>query len=280
MNYANYNGLISVCREWLKTLPEFDVYVGIPRSGCIPALIIALYRNKPFMTLQEFLLGLEPKYGKRYRESREIKKVLILDDSFYSGMTWMEAKKQIEEKHLQIKYDIHYGAVFTSSKVNTHNFHSAMEIPQPRAFEWNILAHDPQIRHACFDMDGVLCVAPTPEQNDDGPAYEAFIKATKPLYKPYLPIKAIITCRLEKYRQMTQDWLREQGIQYEQLIMMPYPTARERQEAGRHAEYKAEKFMAIPESWIFFEDEPAQAQKIAELTRKPVICVKNWGLIR
>lgn len=114
-------------------------------------------------------------------------------------------------------------------------------LEQPRIFQWNFLQHGFLI-HACFDIDGVLCDDPSPEQNDDGPRYRDFLLHAPLKLKPQRPVKYLVTSRLEKYRPETEQWLAEHDIPYEQLIMMDVATAEERRRLGNHASFKAEQY--------------------------------------
>lgn len=40
------------------------------------------------------------------------------------------------------------------------------------------------LKKACLDIDGVLCVDPTPEENDDGPRYREFLLTPNPYSFP------------------------------------------------------------------------------------------------
>ena len=122
-------------------------------------------------------------------------------------------------------------------------------------------------------MDGVLCVDPDPEENDDGPKYLNFIKTAAPLYIPSYKIRAIVTSRLVKYRAATEAWLRENGGQYAALVMLDLPTAEERRSQNCHATFKADAYKKRTETTLFVESEERQAKEIAFLTGKKVLCL-------
>ncbi len=44
---------------------QFDLIVGIPRSGMLPANLIALYLNKPFTDIDSFIEGRVYSSGER-----------------------------------------------------------------------------------------------------------------------------------------------------------------------------------------------------------------------
>jgi uncharacterized HAD superfamily protein len=154
----------------------------------------------------------------------------------------------------------------------------AFEIcPLPRFFEWNFMHHS-ALRNACVDIDGVLCRDPVPEENDDGPRYREFMSSVPPLHVPTVLVRTIVTCRLEKYRAETTEWLARHGVQYTELVMLDLPSKAERIRLGGHARFKAEVFRARP-SRIFIESSVGQAFRIADLARKPVFCVESSSIV-
>ena len=50
--------------------------------------------------------------------------------------------------------------------------------------------------------------------NDDGPKYKAFLSNARPLYIPSCKIEQLLPLD-EKYRKETENWLSNQGIQYD-----------------------------------------------------------------
>ena len=122
-------------------------------------------------------------------------------------------------------------------------------------------------------MDGVLCVDPTDEQNDDGEKYIEFILNAKPLYIPTFKINSIVTSRLEKYRAQTEQWLKKHNVQYENLYMLDLPSMKERRRLKCHAEFKAKIYAQKEDCSYFIESDRKQAQQIAYMTGKQVICV-------
>lgn len=83
-----------------------------------------------------------------------------------------------------------------------------------------------------------------------------------------------MTSRLEKYRKETEEWLSKHGVKYKKLYMYN-GTAEERKKLGLHADFKAGIYKQIKDSNVFIESNPGQAKRIAELTKKNVICCLN-----
>ena len=150
-------------------------------------------------------------------------------------------------------------------------------VATPRYFQWNIFNHT-TLEKACFDIDGVLCVDPTPEQNDDGENYREFLLNAAPLYIPGSKLGTLVTSRLEKYRPETVTWLEKHGIKCDKLVMLDLPDAKARQKANNHGQHKASHYMDGQHT-LFVESEYHQATEINRLTKKPVFCTANFEMV-
>lgn len=150
-------------------------------------------------------------------------------------------------------------------------------VPMPRVFQWNFL-HRSVAAQSCFDIDGVLCVDPTREENDDGERYRRFLNDARPLMTPTHRLGHLVTSRLERYRPETEAWLRAQGIEYDKLWMLDLPTAEERRKAGLHGRFKAEVYSRL-DAILFVESEERQAIEIAKLSGKPVLSIETQSII-
>ena len=180
-------------------------------------------------------------------------------------------RERLAGSHLAPK--ILYAAVFVTPEATKFVDLHFDVCPLPRMFEWNFI-HHAELRRACVDIDGVLCIDPTEEQNDDGENYLRFLLEATPLYLPTFPIGCLVTSRLEKYRPQTEDWLRRRGVQYNALVMLNMASAEERRKTNCHGRFKGEVFRSRPEQF-FIESNPKQAQEIAEIAGKPVFCTEN-----
>ncbi len=278
MNYRNIRNLNDIILKRLSIIPrDFDLIVGVPRSGMLPANLLALYLNKPYTDIHSFLNGHIYKAGARsqFFEGGGCKKVLVVDDSIASGSALQECKASLA--HLEDKFNISYCAVYVAPGKEKLVDYFFEVVPLPRYFQWNILNHT-TLEKACFDIDGVLCVDPLPEQNDDGEKYIDFLLNAPPLFIPGSKIGTIVTSRLEKYRPQTETWLKANNVKYNDLIMLDLPDMAARQRANNHGEHKAKAYMSKPYV-LFVESEPAQAAEINRLSKKPVLCTENFEMI-
>lgn len=95
--------------------------------------------------------------------------------------------------------------------------------------------HHAFLERSCIDLDGILCKDPTNDENDDGQNYRHFLINVEPLLRPSVEIGWIVTRRLEKYRKLTEEWLRKHSIKYKNLVMMNLPDKATRVALGNHA---------------------------------------------
>lgn len=279
MNYRSLNDLSRLSNECASKIPnDIDLVVGIPRSGMLVASIIALKQNLPLTDLYSFLRNDDLKKGntRTYKHAelvkpRDAKNILLVDDSISSAKSMRAAEELIRA--------IYNGNVVTmavfAERHNRHHVDMYLElVEQPRVFEWNIM-HHPFLTQACLDIDGVLCVDPTIEENDDGPNYRDFLSCTRPLFIPSVKVAHLVTSRLEKYRAETEEWLQRNGVQYGTLHMLDLPTAEERRRLNIHHKFKAEVYAKQPLTRLFVESEVKQAIEIMKLSGKPVYCIET-----
>ena len=244
MNYRSIADMNDAIVRNLHRLPrDIDLVVGIPRSGLIAANFFSLATNIPMTDLDGFLAGRTFSSGvtKRRaaldREIPEMRKVLVLDDSINGGAAMRDAREKVAASGS--KAQVIFSAVYGSYARYEETDFIFEVVPWPRLFQWNFMHHK-YLERSCVDIDGVLCLDPTHEENDDGPAYARFLTEARPLYSPTRRIGYLVTSRLEKYRAETEAWLASQGIAYDRLVMLDLPSKQERQRLGAHGRFKAE----------------------------------------
>lgn len=278
MNYKSYGDLASDIKKNISRIQGqgFDLVVGIPRSGMIPAYIIASLLNIDCTDKKSFLLNTPLQKGhtkKRFYEINtpfDAKKILIVDDSINTGQS---LQKEIIELPQSKKKRITTIAIYSSIRKRKDVDLFFEYLPLPRAFEWNIFHHS-VLRKASLDIDGVLCIDPTSEENDDGVKYKLFLKNAIPQIIPTEKIHSLVTNRLEKYRSETETWLNKFNIRYDNLIMLDLPSKEERIRLKIHARHKAEHYKKS-DAQFFIESDPVQAKTIAKLSGKAVYCFEN-----
>jgi len=283
MNYRSISDLNEDIIKWIPKLPRnIELVVGIPRSGLLVANLLSLHLNIPMTDLDGFLAGRILSSGGRLRNIEKdsflttSRSVLIVDDSICTERQIEETQNLIKE--IKQHHTLTYAALYVATYDQLHKYrYSYMRLPLPRIFEWNIFHHS-LLQNACVDIDGVLCPDPHEAENDDGDIYLNYLRAVKPIRVPTFPIGFLVTCRLEKYRSLTIDWLNQNAIRYHQLFMMDYPDKRSRQQEGLYSFYKANIYKSTHAD-MFIESSQAQAEEIARLAGKYVYCASTHILI-
>lgn len=269
INFRTVADLSQLIKSKLHLIPDVDCIAGVPRSGMLPATLIALYLGKPLVSVESLHHGDYCTLTSRIKLNNQVRRVLVIDDSCSSGNAMNQVRNMLSTiKNKEFVYCAVYVTQYALNKQAVNFYFEQLE--HVRLFEWNILNHN-ILQRSCVDLDGILGVDPTNEENDDGENYRQFLINAKPKFIPHYTIKAIVTCRLEKYRQLTEQWLKQHNVRYEQLYMMNYPDAATRRADGKYAQYKAEIYKQT-DAELFYESSDEFAKKIHALTNKPVYC--------
>lgn len=250
---------------------KYDVVVGIPRSGMIPATMIATHLQLPLADCTGYAKGII--HGRSGLPAPCGKRVLLVDDSCNKGRAMRRAVSLLGSKAQVTRLAVFGPYQVDPSSVVDITF---AECRGPRAFSWNMQKHIRLPRWG-FDFDGVLCRDPTKIENDDGPRYEEFLHRAEPAFVPQRPIGHIVTGRLEKYRPHSEAWLRRRGIEWAAMTMMPYATKVERMAVGGRGQWKAGIVKQLGLEF-FLESNPRQAHIISREAGIPVWCTETQEL--
>jgi len=194
--------------------------------------------------------------------------LLVIDDSVYNGHAMRWARESLARTAPDV--EAIFAALYPRPEVSHCVDLYAQLAPHPHLFEWNLFNCN-QTRHFAFDFDGVLC-EDWPGGNEEGEEYRSFIEKAKPRWLPRrLPVKMIVTARLERHRTETKKWLSRHGIAVEKLIMGPWKTASERKRSYDVREFKGKTY-ADSSCWLFIESDDQQAREIFDVAKKPVLC--------
>jgi uncharacterized HAD superfamily protein len=254
----------------------FDVIVGIPRSGMLPASIIATHLQMPLADPIGYARGIV--HGRSGAPVAAGGRVLLVDDSCNKGRAFVRAVELLPRGTRITRL-----AIFGPYQVDPATVCDIWfeQVGGPRVFAWNWTKHIRLPRWG-FDMDGVLCRDCTKAENDDGPRYAAFLDQVEPLFLPRRPIGHIVTGRAEKYRAQTEAWLTRHGVQFEALHMTPWHTKAERMDAmkfaGGRGGWKAGQARRLGVE-MFIESCPKQAVIIAREAGIPVFCTETQEAI-
>lgn len=284
MNYRSVATLNRDIVRWIEQLAtKYDLIVGVPRSGLLVGNLLALHLNLPLTDVSGLIDGRYLAGGARCTSSDgetlsipNSTRVLVVDDSVFSGRQLSLVRERLAS--VKLPYYINFGAVYVApnQESSVDEYYEVVEMP--RLFEWNILNHD-FLKRACVDIDGVLCRDPREEENDDGDRYREFLENVPARVVPKFRIHKLVTCRLERYRNLTEVWLQRNGIEYDELVMWDLPDKAARLAAGSHGLYKAKVF-AESAATLFIESSLEQALEIERQTGKYVFCVETSELVR
>ena len=137
LHFRGFNQLAFCIRSNLRKLPEnVDLVVGVPRSGIIPAYMIALFLNKPACSLNEFVNGCRPANGNRPLKEGTVRQVLVVDDSVYSGSALKKTREILAP--LAGKYELTYLCIYSHPKADPKPDIFFETVPTPRLFQWSI----------------------------------------------------------------------------------------------------------------------------------------------
>ena len=291
MNYRSYADLARDTWALRMQLPaSINAVLGIPRSGMLPASMLAQWLGVPMGEVNSFAANRQLfTSGNRLNDGAgHTGLILVVDDSVYRGSAMHHAKKSLRTclPHAKFIYAAVYRDSDSAASLRTSIDYFAVDLPRPRYFQWNLPDH-PDCGNFMFDIDGVLCHDPTVPDNDDD-AYVDAITNAKPLFRPSRPIGPLVTNRLERWRGVTEMWLKENKIEHGPLIMSNHETAKERREAKKRAEvrsgfscgYGAYKGYVYRESdcVLLVESNREQAWTAAIVSGKPVLCYSTGEL--
>ena len=281
IKYTSVSDLLNTIRLNLWKIPNnIDLIVGVPRSGMFCAILVSEFLNKPVISIEDFLLGLEPSFGGRIKKTSNFKNILVLEDTAYTGRSILDAKQKCLNLGNANNYNFIFGCIYAEGKEATKKVDIYFENNYDpnttlcHLYEWNILQHDEYVsKYLMFDMDGILCKEPPDERNTE--EYIDYIQHATSMVIPSSMIGAIVTYRLNIYREITEKWLKDTGIQYKALYMVKANSWEERARMCSPAQYKAYVYKNATWALLFIESDKRQAQEIAKLSNKPVWCYED-----
>jgi hypothetical protein len=268
MLWRSIDDMTRICRakayEFRALQP--DIVVGIPRSGMLPATVLATTLSLPLMDLQSYLAGAAAWSWKGKTLTVPAQhRIALVEDATAMHRTLPAAVKACAAPGVTVLPC----AVYATPDAARSLAWCGEVLPKPRQFEWNIWRSG-TLRDAMLDIDGVLCVDPTREQKASDDAYRAFVLAARPKYLPMKPVGALATGRRECWRRETEVWLAAYGVQFGVLHMWDG--------VGAHADHKARAY-SKSKMTLFIESSEKQSVIIAAKSKKPVLCAKTMVMI-
>lgn len=275
--------LYKAADKLIPLLEGFDAIAGIPRSGMMPASYLATLLSKPLFSVikdkLEMLKFMSDFGGSRMGGYKGgIKNIAFVDDTTCNGRTARRVKDTFGS-------DIKVFSVFTTADGATHVDGFGEILEPPHILEWNFF-NSTYCTDTMFDIDGVFCDNVPIDICRDEERYIFWIANVMPRFAriPKL-FKAhkLVTGRLEKYRPITEHWLKKHSFNYDELVM--FPNEREEERNKNHYEvvgkYKAEIFNSS-DCKFFVESEMSESKFIRDNTKSPhkiVICPDSGAVL-
>lgn len=274
MQFVNFQDMSLTILANRRKLPDkIDLIVGVPRTGLLPATMLATQLNLPLTDVDGLKADRIFGFGDT-KESPDLARalssnrtVLVIDDSVSSGRAFRKIRKSLEH----IRGNIVYCAVFALIDDHPDVDVVMKKVSAHCIGPWSML-HTNVVGNFCVDVDGVLCRNPGPSEGG-GEGYRKFLREVEQLYSTSGEIGCIVTSRLEGYRKETEGWLEAHGIKFKKLVM-----AKSEDEHKNGAFYKARVYKESGAD-LFIESEMVDSEKIFEITGKPVLCVATQILL-
>lgn len=253
---VTFHDAVNAIEKWSRQLPNYDLFIGIPRSGLMVASVLALKRGKPLSTPTSFLRG--ETWQSLHVEKSTVKRVLLVEDDIIYGKQISKAYAQLKTVFPTLQIDM-ASLYVTSQSKHAVNYYFAVKNP-PLLYEWTLLTNMATMGKLAVDMDGVLC----------GDNMEPFMI-------PQFPVEAVITSRLEWQRQETEEWLRKHNVRYKQLLMLNLAQTTQKT-LDAIINHKVEAIKQVKPFW-FWESNPVEAVGIRDRTGIPVLCTATLELL-
>lgn len=265
--FMTVNNLVTSALSLCPKITDVKFIVGIPRSGMIPASVLATFVHSDLYSFDQKAMTLSQiGAGFRLKNHGLGNTIYIVDDSAGSGATIVSAKKLIQMIYPEAK--IKTVAIVTTALASIYVDIYA-KCMDHHFFEWSIFnAH----AHCVFDMDGILCRDFTREEDDDGEVYIKTMEAMEPTsIQPRKNPLIVVTSRLEKYRKQTENWFEKNGYVLEELHMLNVSSKKDRTHAIS-VKHKSDVYRSLKNAKFFVESDEQQAYDIFAMTGKTVIC--------
>ncbi len=268
--FVSFRDLVEMTDAWLlDRVWDYDLIIGVPRSGLLVANLLSLRLSIPLTTPET--VGDISWLSKRIPQVANSKfgRVVIVDDSLSSGDTMEEVFELVKSKLPNTQIDKAVLIIKPGEESRADFYHKV--IPQPRIFEWNVL-HSKKATTIGFDLDGVLCEDIPYGLESDNLRYIEWISNVKRYLVPSYEIDFIISNRLEKYRPQTEEWLKKQGVKYKELFLCPADSKEERK--ALNPAHKTRVLLDTKPN-LFLESSREESIQLSKDTGIPILCISE-----
>jgi len=263
--YYHYHDLVQYAKDLVSTIAQYHLIsgvAGVPRSGMLAASAAAIHLGVPLF--EASMDGIRDiSHGRRLENFKQEGRIVVMEDSMNSGVRFWQLRQKLGNEHI-------YAAVFSTPRSIPKADYVHVSLPLPHWFDWWLWGSKYLLnRNWGIDFDGILCDDCPREKDTDDAVYEEWMRTVRPIRhaRPF-GVPVVITGRLERYRGLTEEWLRRNRQEVKQVVFGPWKSASERRGI---ADYKAQKILRMDLAG-FVESDHRQALRIAEVTKRPVVC--------
>jgi adenine/guanine phosphoribosyltransferase-like PRPP-binding protein/uncharacterized HAD superfamily protein len=275
--------MAGLIRRSLHLIPaDVDLVIGVPRSGILPAVTIALLLNLRYADLDTFLEGRLPGTGSTKPGTRLIgdagaaRHVLVVDDSLNRGDAMRKVRERLARAGVIAKVSL--AAIYVVPD-GADEVDIAFEVvPLPRMFEWNAL-HHVYLDRACASFEGVLCRAPSDAERASEARFARFLDTAPPLLRPTSRLACVIAGLPESYRPHITAWLARHDIAHQRLELFSAPLSGPRPDYNAAAAQAKARIYRDGKEILLIESDLDHAAAIADLSGKPVLSVEGQRIV-
>jgi hypoxanthine phosphoribosyltransferase len=244
VDFVTLDELAVWTRDFVEHLPQdYDLVVGIPRSGMLVASIIATKLGRPLTTPDLFIEGRW--WSSRLLESPEpndVRSILLVDDSVDRGDSLEAAKAIVAQCPRPTRITTAALIAHRPEASGLVDLHYRV-VPHPAIFEWNLM-HAKVMTRLSASLEGVL---------------------DRPGRIPMYSIDCVLASGSEANRGETEAFLRKHRVLYDELVM-------------RDGRSKIEILASAPPD-LHLEGTLVEAQQIASATGIPTISLDEMQLL-
>ena len=102
INFRSVDDMNQLIKAKLHTIPNVDCIIGVPRSGMLPATLIALYLGKPLISIEQLGSQSNQFTNRIPLNNLAIKKALVVDDSCFSGNAMNKVREYLKSCYQNI----------------------------------------------------------------------------------------------------------------------------------------------------------------------------------
>jgi hypothetical protein len=239
----------------------------------VPASIVASHLHLPLWSFSKAAGVAWVGGGGRTQYEREPTPthLAVVDDTIALGREMGRAVAAVRERWPRVR--LTRAAVYATPEGVGHADVVVAEYPGLHYLSWNYANAGHGVLSG-WDFDGILCedIAAEDDIGDEHPRYRSAVTTARPLHLPRRgPVPLVVSMRPESVRAETEEWLARWGVRVERLVMRDFPRPPGVEWVEAAARFKAWHFAASGLG-LFVESDPPQAERVAGLAGKSVLC--------